>query len=92
MQTDPPIASEKRQNGREVSVDIVELLTEWIDRCTDLGDQSALRLREFLESELNRRTEAGRKGGRPVERTDPDAEARRRAYRVRMLKKRGIRE
>lgn len=73
-------------------MDVLELLTEWMDRCTEMGDQSALRLRDFLESEFNRRTEAGKKGGRPVKRTDPDAEARRRAYRVRMLKKRGIRD
>ena len=73
-------------------METVENLREWIEWLGDMTDQSASRLKDFLERELSRRLNAGRKGGRPVERTDPEAEARRRAYRVRMLKKRGIRD
>jgi hypothetical protein len=71
-------------------MEITELLQEWMDRCSEIGDASALRLRDFLEAELHRRNKAGRRGGRPIVRTDPEAEARRRAYRERMLKKKGI--
>lgn len=73
-------------------METVDNLREWIGWLGEMTDQSAVRLREFLERELSRRLKAGRKGGRPVERTDPEAEARRRAYRVRMLKKRGIKD
>lgn len=76
----------------EDKMETVDNLREWINWLSEMTDQSAVRIREFLERELSRRLKAGRKGGRPVERTDPEAEARRRAYRVRMLKKRGIRD